>query len=52
MTKSQKYKRAYAAVLLRIAGEDFTTLEIIYRAKGGRRENICFMAQQVTEKCL
>lgn len=52
MTKSQKYKRTYAAVLLRIAVEDFATLEIIYRAKGGRRENICFMAQQVAEKCL
>lgn len=52
MTKNQKYKKSYAPVLLRIAGEDFETLEIIYRAKGGRKENVCFMAQQVTEKCL
>lgn len=52
MTKSQKYKRSYAAVLLRIAAEDFTTLEIIYGAKSGRLENICFIAQQVVEKCL
>jgi len=52
MTKSQKYKKSYAPVLLRIAGEDFETLEIIYRAKGGRKENVCFMAQQVAEKCI
>lgn len=52
MTKSQKYKRTYAAVLLRIASEDFETLKIIYLANGGRRENVCFIAQQVTEKCL
>lgn len=52
MTKSQKYKRSYAAVLLRIADEDFETLKIIFHAKGGRRENICFIAQQVAEKCL
>ena len=52
MTKNQKYKTSYAPVLLRIAGEDFETLEIIFRAKGGRKENICFMAQQVNEKYL
>ena len=52
MTRDQKYKRSYAEVLLRIAAEDFSTLEIIYRAKGGRKENVCFMAQQVVEKCL
>jgi HEPN domain-containing protein len=52
MTKSQKYKRSYAPVLLRIAGEDFETLGIIFRASGGRKENVCFMAQQVAEKCL
>lgn len=52
MTKDQKYKRAYARVLLGIASEDFSTLEIIYQAKGGRKENVCFFAQQVVEKCI
>lgn len=52
MTKDQKYKSEYAPVLLRIAEADFSTLEIIYAAKGGRKENICFIAQQVVEKCV
>lgn len=52
MTKSQRFKKSYAHVLLRIAAEDFETLNIIYKAEGGRKENICFIAQQVAEKCL
>lgn len=52
MTKEQIYKKPYAQVLLRIASEDFQTLEIIHRAAGGRKENVCFIAQQVVEKCL
>lgn len=52
MTREQKYKKSYASVLLRIAKDDFSTLEILYRTRGGRKENICFFAQQVIEKCL
>ena len=52
MTKDQKYKREYAGVLVRIAESDSSPLEILHRSVGGRKENVCFIAQQVVEKCL
>ena len=52
MTKSQKYKKEYAKELLKIAEGDFETTKVLYNAKAGRKENICFIAQQVVEKSI
>ncbi|MBT4760819.1 MAG: HEPN domain-containing protein [Bdellovibrionaceae bacterium] len=50
MTKQQKFKKEYAFELLKIAVGDMESTQILFRSQGGRRENVCFNAQQVVEK--
>jgi HEPN domain-containing protein len=50
MTKAQRFKKEYSFELLKIAEADLETGEILLNAKGGRKENICFIAHQVVEK--
>lgn len=52
MTKEQKFKKEYAFELIKIAEGDLETLEVLCLANKGRKENICFIAQQVIEKSL
>jgi HEPN domain-containing protein len=52
MTKEQKFKKEYAFELLSIAEGDLETTQILLAANSGRKENICFNAQQVIEKSL
>lgn len=52
MTKEQKFKKEYAFELLKIAHGDLETTEVLFKSSKGRRENICFNAQQVTEKSI
>ena len=52
MTKEQKFKKAYAKELLSIAQADMESTEVLYASAKGRRENICFFAQQVVEKSI
>lgn len=52
MTKEQKFKKEYSFELLRIAHGDLETTEVLLRSKIGRKENICFNAQQVIEKSI
>lgn len=53
MTKDRLFHRNYAAELLQIARGDFESAEVLAEnlAKG-RKENICFAAQQSIEKAL
>jgi len=46
------YKKEYAKELLRIAKGDLESAEKLFAAKGGRPENVCFLAQQVIEKSI
>ncbi len=50
MTKEQKFKKEYAKELLEIAQGDLDTTLVLLSAKTGRKENVCFNAQQVVEK--
>lgn len=52
MTKEQKFKKEYAFELLKIAEGDLETTQILFFAKSGRKENVCFNAQQVIEKSI
>lgn len=52
MTKEQKFKKEYAFELLKIAEGDFETVRVLLAASTGRKENICFIAQQVIEKSI
>ena len=52
MTKEQKFKKEYAKELLGIAQGDLETTRILFKASAGRKENVCFNAQQVIEKSL
>lgn len=52
MTKEQRYKKEYAYELLRIAEGDLETAEVLFQVSRGRKENICFTAQQVIEKSI
>lgn len=52
MTKEQKFKKEYAFELLKIAEGDLETTKVLLAASIGRKENICFNAQQVIEKSL
>ena len=52
MTKEQKFKKEYAFELLKIAEGDLETTKVLLSASIGRKENICFNAQQVIEKSL
>ena len=48
----QLFEKVYAAELLRIAGGDLESAQALSEAPKGRRENICFLAQQSIEKSL
>lgn len=50
MTKSQIFKKEYALELIKIAEGDYETAQVLLAAQKGRKENICFNAQQVIEK--
>ncbi len=52
MTKKQKFKKAYAVELLRIAEGDLQSAEGLAVYKKGRPENTLFLAQQAIEKAL
>ncbi len=53
MTKEKLFHKIYAHELIAIARGDFESTEILAAAKHkGRRENICFSAQQCIEKSL
>jgi HEPN domain-containing protein len=52
MTKEQKFKKEYAFELLKIAEGDLETTKVLLSASTGRKENVCFNAQQVIEKSL
>jgi len=52
MTKEQKFKKEYAFELLKIAEGDLETTEVLLSASIGRKENVCFNAQQAIEKSL
>lgn len=52
MTKEQKFKKEYAFELLKIAEGDLETTKVLLSASIGRKENVCFNAQQVIEKSL
>lgn len=52
MTKEQKFKKEYAVELLKIAEGDLETTRILLMASSGRKENVCFNAQQVIEKSI
>lgn len=47
MTKEQRFKKEYAFELLSIAAGDLETTLVLQSASRGRKENICFSAQQV-----
>lgn len=51
-TQHQTFKKAYGLELLKIAQDDFESVEVLAGTKKGRRENICFLAQQVVEKSI
>ena len=46
------YKPEYAKDLLAIAAGDLDSARILAASDKGRRENVCFLAHQVVEKCL
>lgn len=50
MTKTHQFKKEYSYELVKIAGEDYDSLEVLFAAAKGRKENIGFLAQQVIEK--
>ena len=53
MTKDKKFHRNYAKELISIAKGDLESAEVLAAArKKGRRENVCFVAQQCIEKSL
>lgn len=52
MTKEQKFKKEYANELIGIAIGDLETAKILLAAPNGRKENVCFAAQQVVEKSI
>ncbi len=52
MTKEQRFKKEYAFELLKIAEGDLETTKILLQATSGRKENVCFNAQQVVKKSL
>lgn len=52
MTKEQKFKKEYAFELLKIAEGDLETTKALLAASIGRKENVCFNAQQVIEKSI
>lgn len=52
MTKEQKFKKEYAVELLGIAIGDLETTIVLLNSTSGRKENICFNAQQVIEKSI
>lgn len=52
MTKEQKFKKEYAFELLKIAEGDLETTKVLLAASIGRKENVCFNAQQAIEKSL
>lgn len=46
------FKKSYAKILLDIADGDLQSAQVLRKASRGRRENICFLAQQAIEKAL
>lgn len=52
MIKEQKFKKEYAFELLKIAEGDLETTKVLLSASIGRKENVCFNAQQVIEKSI
>lgn len=52
MTKEQKFKKEYAFELLKIAEGDLETTQVLFNSPLGRKENVCFNAQQVVEKSI
>lgn len=48
--KKKLYPRVYAQELLKIANGDLDSANLLYKAQGGRPENIVFLAQQSVEK--
>jgi HEPN domain-containing protein len=52
VTKDKLFHKDYAKELLNIAKGDFESAEILASASKGRKENICFTAQQCIEKTL
>lgn len=52
MTKEQKFKKEYAFELLKIAEGDLETTKVLLLASTGRKENVCFNAQQVIKKSI
>lgn len=53
MTKDRLFRRAYAGELIKIAYGDLASAEVMAdNLKKGRKENICFVAQQCIEKSL
>jgi len=53
MTKDRLFDRRYALELIQIAQGDLDSAEVLASdLSRGRKENICFSAQQAIEKCL
>ena len=52
MIKEQKFKKAYAKELLEIAQGDLESARVLLGSKKGRKENVCFIAQQAVEKSI
>lgn len=50
--KKKLFKQAYAKTLLRISEADLASAKVLSKAKAGRPENCCYLAQQSVEEAL